>query len=82
LPPAISVSEVQYLKIAAAAQWLCPADRDQFWVAVAEELAGHEVGDGIVARSIAKAFARFYQPLQLSSPKPRARAPPKPAVLP
>jgi hypothetical protein len=82
MPSAIPVSEVQFLKIEHAAQWLCPADRDQFWAAVAEQLAGHELGDGLVTRAIAKAFARFYWPLQLSSPKPRAWTPPKPAVLP
>jgi hypothetical protein len=82
LPPAIPVSEVQYLKIAAAAQWLCPADRDQFWAAVAEELTGHELGDGLVTRAIAKAFARFYRPLQLSAPRSRAWPPSKPSALP
>ena len=61
-PSTISVSEAQYLKIVAAAQWLCPVDRDQFWEAVAAELRGHEVGDGFVTRAITKAFRQFYKP--------------------
>jgi hypothetical protein len=35
---------------------------------VAAELVGHEIGPGLVARSIAKAFAHFYRPLQVSNP--------------
>jgi hypothetical protein len=51
-----------------AATWLCEADRSAFYAAVAAELAGHEIGPGLVARSIAKAFAHFYRPLQVSNP--------------
>jgi hypothetical protein len=76
------LTEVQFLKIEHAAQWLCPADRDQFWAAVAEELAGRELGDGLVTRAVAKAFARFYRPMQLSAPRSRAWPPPKVSVLP
>jgi hypothetical protein len=72
MPSAIPLSEVQFLKIEHAAQWLCPADRNAFWAAVAEELAGHELGDGLVTRAITKAFRQFYKPLQLPAPKPRA----------
>jgi hypothetical protein len=48
--------------------WLCEADRSAFYAAVAADLAGHEIGPGLVARSIAKAFAHFYRPLQVSNP--------------
>ena len=71
--PAIPISESQYLKIAAAAQWLAPSDRDQFWQAIAEDLAGHELADGLVTRAITKAFKEFYRPIQLNeAPRPRA----------
>jgi hypothetical protein len=51
-----------------ASVWLCEADRSAFYAAVAAELAGQEVGPGLVARSIAKAFAHFYRPIQVSNP--------------
>jgi hypothetical protein len=51
-----------------ASVWLCEADRSAFYAAVAADLAGHEIGPGLVARSIAKAFAHFYRPLQVSNP--------------
>jgi hypothetical protein len=80
-PFTISVSEAQYLKIAAAAQWVCPADRYQFWEGVAAELRGHELGDGFVTRAITKAFRQSYKTLQLpSAPKSRAWPPTKPPV--
>jgi hypothetical protein len=56
------------LQVENAATWLCEADRSAFYAAVAAELAGHEVGPGLVARSIAKAFAHYYRPLQISNP--------------
>jgi hypothetical protein len=71
--PAIWISESQFLKVENAAQWLCPADRDQFFAAVADELRGQELADGAVTRAITKAFRQFYKPLQLSeAPRPRA----------
>ena len=64
---AIPVSETQFLQISAAAQWLCPPDRDQFLAAVAAELAGCEtVGEGTIARVIANAFKAFYRPVEVS----------------
>jgi hypothetical protein len=49
IPPAkyssrvtLDLSQSQRLQIAAAAQWLCPADHDQFWAAIAAELEGRE----------------------------------------
>ena len=51
-----------------AATWLCEADRSAFYAAVAAELVGHEIGSGLVARSIAKAFAHYYRPIQVSNP--------------
>jgi hypothetical protein len=56
------------LQIENAATWLCEADRSAFYAAVAAELVGREIGPGLVARSIAKAFAHFYRPLQVSNP--------------
>ena len=51
-----------------ASVWLCEADRDAFYAEIAAELNGHEIGPGLVARSIAKAFANYYRPLQVSNP--------------
>jgi hypothetical protein len=69
----ISVTEAQFLKIQAAAQWLASCDRDAFTAAVAANLRGHELDDGLVARSICAAFKEFYKPLQLTeAPRPRA----------
>jgi hypothetical protein len=65
----IPISETHSLKIENAAQWLCPADRDAFRNAVADELRGHELGDGVVTRAIATAFGRFFRPLQLPAPE-------------
>ena len=56
------------LQIENAATWLCEADRSAFYAAVAAELVGREIGPGLVARSIAKAFAHFYRPIQVSKP--------------
>ena len=56
------------LQIENAATWLCEADRSAFYAAIAAELVGREIGHGLVARSIAKAFAHFYRPLQVSNP--------------
>ena len=56
------------LQIENAATWLCEAERSAFYAAIAAELNGHEIGPGVVARSIAKAFAHFYRPLQISNP--------------
>jgi hypothetical protein len=61
--PAYLLSQIEN-----AATWLCEADRSAFYAAVAAELAGREIGPGLVARSIAKAFANFYRPLQISNP--------------
>ena len=70
---AISVTEGQFLKIEHASAWLCPADRDQFFAAVADELRGRELDDGLVTRSICTAFKKFYRPIQLNeAPRPRA----------
>ena len=51
-----------------ASVWLCEADRSAFYAAVAAEVRGHEIGPGLVARSIAKAFAQFYRPIQVTNP--------------
>jgi hypothetical protein len=66
---AIPISEPQFLKIENAAQWLSVADRGAFQAAVADELRGRELGDGMVTRAIATAFSRFFRPLQLPPPR-------------
>jgi hypothetical protein len=71
--PAIPVSEQQFLQISKAASWLCPADRDQFVAAVASELSGREVGEGVVARAISKAFRAFYRPIEIEEPPQQLR---------
>ena len=63
--PPTDLSQRQCLQIAAAAQWLSPLDRDQFWAAVAKDLKGSEVTDAGVTRAIVKAFRVFYRPLKL-----------------
>jgi hypothetical protein len=66
---AIPISEPQFLKIENAAQWLSVADRDAFRNTVADDLRDRELGDGVVTRAIATAFARFYRPLELPPPR-------------
>jgi hypothetical protein len=62
VPHAIPVSETQYLQISAAAQWLCPPDRDQFWSLIAAELQQiPEPGEGVVCRVIRSAFLRLFR---------------------
>jgi hypothetical protein len=61
----IPIPEHQFLLIAAAASWLCPSDRDQFWAAIAAELAGCEIGEGAIARAVRCAFRIFYKPIEV-----------------
>ncbi len=59
--------ELQFFQICNAATWLCPADRDQFWSAVATELQQlSELGEGVIARVIAAAFLRLFQPFEIA----------------
>lgn len=58
----ISLSEPQFLAVANAAAALCPPDRDQFYAAVAAELAGRPIGDGSVFCAIRAAQLRFPHP--------------------
>jgi hypothetical protein len=53
------------MQILAAAQWLCPADRDQFWSTIVTDLKGVDGTDAGVTRAIVKAFRIFYRPLSL-----------------
>jgi hypothetical protein len=62
LPLAISASESSYFQICAAVRWLCEADRGPFLKAIVDELEGHEIGDGVVARAVGRAFKAFYRP--------------------
>jgi hypothetical protein len=68
VPPTIPLPEAYFLQIENAATWLCPADRDAFCAQVAAELAGHEIGSGLVGRAISQAFRRFYRPLPPPEP--------------
>jgi len=63
LPLAIPVSERSYFRICTAVQWLCEPDRGPLLQALVDELEGHEIGDGIVARAIGRAFKAFHRPL-------------------
>ena len=58
----IELSDAQSLAISNAAAALCPTDRDQFYQAVARQLAGREIGDGAVHRAVAVAFQAFWRP--------------------
>jgi hypothetical protein len=58
----IPVSENQFLAIFNAAAALCLSDRDQFVVAVAQELEGQPVGDGSIGRAIRVAQSKFSHP--------------------
>jgi hypothetical protein len=58
----IPLTEPQFLAILHAATWLCATDRDQFFAAVAAELAGQPLGDGSVGRAIRAAQVKFPHP--------------------
>ena len=62
MPLAIPVSESSYFQICAAVRWLCEPDRGPFLKAIVDELDGHEIGDGVVARAVGRAFKAFYRP--------------------
>ena len=62
MPLAIPVSEGSYFQICAAVQWLSEPDRRPFLQALVGDLEGHEIGDGIVARAVGRAFKAFYRP--------------------
>ena len=65
---AIPDPQSQFLQICSAASWLCPPDRDQFWAAVAADLAGREIGEGVITRAVYAAF-------QVVHYKPHSRCP-------
>ena len=58
----IRLSDHQSLAVDNAALALPIADRDGFYQAVADQLVGHEIGDGIVHRAVAAAFRTFWRP--------------------
>jgi len=62
LPLAIPVSESSYFQSCAAVQWLSEPDRAPFLKAIVDELEGHDIGDGVVARAVGHAFKTFYRP--------------------
>ena len=61
----IRLSDRQSLAVDNAALALPLADRDAFYQAVAAQLAGREIGDGIVARAVAVAFRAFWKPPEI-----------------
>ena len=67
----IRLSDRQSLAVTSAAAALPVADRDGFYQAVAHQLAGHEIGDGSVARAVAAAFQTFFKPPELPHTPPR-----------
>ena len=63
--PPLRIPEPSYLQIAAAAQWLCSqAEREAFTAEIYRELAayGETIGEGVIARVVADAFARHFDP--------------------
>jgi hypothetical protein len=63
----IELTDAQSLAISNAAAALCPTDRDQFYQAVARQLAGREIGDGAVHRAVAVAFQAFWRPSDITT---------------
>ena len=61
----IRLSDNQSLAVDNAALALPAADRDGFRQAVADQLAGHEIGDGAVHRAVAAAFRTFWRPPEM-----------------
>jgi hypothetical protein len=62
----IRLTDTQLDVIMAATKSLAVADRDLFLRDVAERLRGHEIGDGILHRTIAEVQARYWHPPDLS----------------
>jgi hypothetical protein len=62
----IQLTDRQSLAVTSAAAVLPPADRDQFYQAVAHQLAGHEVGDGAVHRAVRTAFEALWRPPEMA----------------
>lgn len=50
---------------ASAAAVLPPADHPAFYEAVATELAGHEIGDGVIHRATVSAFHLVFRPPEI-----------------
>jgi len=63
----IRLSDHQSLAVTNAAAALPVADRDGFYQAVADQLSGREIGDGIVHRAVAAAFQSFWKPPELGT---------------
>jgi hypothetical protein len=57
---AISLNQLPYLPICAAARWGRVAKRDCFWQAVADELADPSLA-GLIGRAVAAAFQSYWQ---------------------
>jgi len=61
----LALSDSQLETVMRAAGVLNIYDRDEFLRAVAHELAGRELGDGIVGRVCAELQKRFWRPLEI-----------------
>jgi hypothetical protein len=60
----ILVSEAQFARICATANWLPPPDRQPFLLAVVRALDG-EVDEGSLARAIRVAFRAYFRPPEI-----------------
>ena len=67
----IPISEIQWLQIANAAEALRPPDREPFVAHIVRELEGKPIGEGTVARALAKSFKAFFIPPDLPRLPPR-----------
>jgi hypothetical protein len=66
----LALSDSQLDAVMRAASVLNIYDRDEFLRAVAHELAGRELGDGIVGRVCAELQKRFWRPPELDGKPP------------
>jgi hypothetical protein len=64
--PPIKLTDEQLTVITRGAEPLHPRDRSDYLRAVAAELNGHEIGDGVVGRVVVLAQARYFRPPDLS----------------
>jgi hypothetical protein len=64
MPTPIRLTDSQLDVVIAAAEMLRVVDRDPFFREVAERLRGHEIGDGLLHRVIAKAQRHYLEPPQ------------------
>lgn len=62
----LRIPESSFLLVCSTATWLCPVDRDAFWLHVRDALEVQPgLGEGCCARAIAAAFEAFYRPIDI-----------------